>query len=208
MAKGSLSRAGSTRVDGTISALVAGITAWVTFQARRRRRTVYSEYYLYGPLMDIADAHGWEVDCEAKVPGRSVGSGDKKRVDLVLEWRGEQPGCRFGIEVKWVRQPQKSSKNPPKTGGRKKPRPALNVSKDLEKLVGLLKRTEGGIDRAFLLIVGVEDDLVGSLRCKPAEVKGAIEKVAGGEPKNFAAWFKTNKTNWGAVAVEVYKKGV
>ena len=182
-------------VAGTVGAMVGGIAGWLTFQARCRRRPIYSEYYLYGPLMEIAAAQGWEVECEVKVPGRARGRGDKKRVDFVLQHRGETSALRVGIEVKWVRDPLK-----------KNPRPVLDVSKDIKKLVKLLNTTEDPVNRAFLLIVGADDHLVTSVPCKPDKIRRAIKKVAGKKRRRFAAWLKTSTTNWGAVALEVDAK--
>lgn len=80
-----------------LNPICRGLVGYLSYLATCKSSPVYSEYLLYEPLLRIATAHRFDVQCEVDAGVARSGAGDKKRIDFVLT-RGSD---RLAIEVKW-----------------------------------------------------------------------------------------------------------
>jgi hypothetical protein len=85
--------------------LVDGLAAWVTFKQAANAKTLYSEYFLYPAMYEIASGRGWSVLAQEPITKSSPKSGAPSTVDFVFyrNSRGSRPGGMILLEVKYLR---------------------------------------------------------------------------------------------------------
>lgn len=173
-------------VLGKMRGIAHGITGWLSFQGRCKRREAYSEYFLYGPIIEIALSQGWNVKSEFAVDTDRKRRGDKKRIDFCLS----AYQATVGIEVKWVTQKKRK----------------VNLENEIKKLRHL-QGQENDTVYGFIFLAGVYP-VIKRINYEPVWIKDQIERL---ENKHMKGWryrsnFKTDRTNYGAVIVEIQTK--
>lgn len=144
---------------GLIHALADGLTGYMTYESRCGMSEAYNEYYIYYPIVRIANHLSWRVKSEwPHMKGSQFdkgGPGDHKRIDFLFSMEDKEEKTNktiswVALEVKWTKQQLRS----------------MDVEKDVAKLkqAKRIYSKEKKL-RAFLLIVG------------PHEVKGADSKL-------------------------------
>lgn len=124
------------RTLSLIASIADGITAHLVTQARTGLWPAYSEYLLYGPVVQIAKHLKWDVHCEYKLPKTKVGPGDNPRLDFMFV--ENKKGICVPAEIKWPRNPKNK----------------LNVKNDIRKLAAVTPFEENKIDSRLLIVAG------------------------------------------------------
>lgn len=86
--------------------LVDGVAGWLTYKQAAGARTLYSEYFLYQPIYEIASGQGWSVRAQEPIANRPKKSGAPSTLDFVFYELPLKDDRNIGIimmEVKYLR---------------------------------------------------------------------------------------------------------
>ena len=87
--------------------LVDGLAGWLTFRQAGGAKTLYSEYFLYPPIYEIASGRAWSVLAQEPITSLLPKDGAPSTVDFVFyeKSRGGSPDSRglIMMEVKYLR---------------------------------------------------------------------------------------------------------
>ncbi|MBM3273145.1 hypothetical protein FJY94_07885 [Candidatus Kaiserbacteria bacterium] len=122
-----------------------GLTGYLAYESRCGMNEAYSEYFLYSPIVRIANHRVWRVEAEWPYlrgkAGRKQTVGDHKRIDFLFRLPSDLDSTDspwLALEVKWIRRGTKR----------------LNVKNDIDKLTEAIDLYQDKKLRAFLLIAG------------------------------------------------------
>src|SRR5258708_6422995 len=95
------------REQRLVRRLVEGLAGWLTFRQAGGAKTLYSEYFLYTPIYEIASGRAWSVLAQEPISNSVRKCGAPSTLDFVFyeKSRGGSTGARglVMMEVKYLR---------------------------------------------------------------------------------------------------------